>query len=138
MAGEDYREEKEKSEVPGEPEILGEPEESEPDGEPIFAEIEFPDGRTVEYELLGIFGFGENRYLALYPVEQQGGEVNLFPIEEGPDGRMEFREFFDDEEYQMASDFFETWVNEGTDVLFERAGIASESVWMESEGAKDN
>lgn len=138
MTGEDYREEKKKPEIPEKSEIPGESEEAEPDGEPIFAEIEFPDGSTVEYELLGIFGIGESRYLALYPVEQQGGEVNLFPIEEGPDGEMEFREFFDDEEYQMASGFFETWVNEGTDVLLERAGISAKTVWMESEGEKND
>lgn len=115
-----------------------EEQEQEPDGEPIFAEIEFPDGRTVEYELLGMFGIGESRYLAMYPVEQQGGEVNLFPIEEGPDGAMEFREFFDDEEYQMASGFFETWVNEGTDVLLDYAGIPTQASRMEAEGEKSN
>ena len=110
----------------------------QPEGEPIFLDIEFPDGRTVEYELLGMFGIGESRYLALYPVEQSGGEVNLFPIEEGIDGEIEFREFFDDEEYQVASDFFETWVNEGADVLLEHAGIPAETALMESEGEKDD
>lgn len=112
--------------------------EREPEGEPIFVDIDFPDGRSVEYELLGIFGIGESRYLALYPTEQSGGEVNLFPIEEGENGEIEFREFFDDEEYQVASDFFETWVNEGTDVLLDYAGIPAETSWMEAEGETNN
>lgn len=93
------------------------------DGDPLYMDIEFSDGRVVEYEIIGTFGIGENRYLAMYPTEQEGGTVNLFPIEEGPDGQPEFREFFDDEEYEVASEFFETWVNEGTDVLLESAGI---------------
>ncbi|WP_432628130.1 DUF1292 domain-containing protein [Brotaphodocola sp.] len=89
------------------------------EGEPLYMDIEFPDGRVVEYEIIGTFGIGENRYLAMYPTEQEGGMVNLFPIEEGPDGNLEFREFFDDEEYEVASEFFETWVNEGADALLE-------------------
>ena len=113
-------------------------EETEPEGEPVFMDIDFPDGRTVEYELLGMFGIGESRYLALYPVEQQGGEVNLFPLEEGEDGEMKFREFFDDEEYQVASRFFETWVNEGADRILEYAGIPSETAWMQPEGENDD
>lgn len=91
------------------------------EGEPLYMDIEFPDGRVVEYEIIGAFGIGDNRYLAMYPTEQEGGTVNLFPIEEGPDGNLEFREFFDDEEYQVASEFFETWVNEGADALLEGA-----------------
>lgn len=109
------------------------------EGEPLYIDIEFPDGRVVEYEILGMFGIGESHYLALYPTEQEGGEVQLFPIEEGPDGTPEFREFFDDEEYQVASKFFETWVNEGTDVLLEDLGATAEEVRraMEQESEED-
>lgn len=96
------------------------------EGEELYIDIEFPDGRVVEYEILGMFGIGESHYLALYPTEQEGGEVQLFPIEDGPDGTPEFREFFDDEEYEVASQFFETWVNEGTDVLLEKFGATAE------------
>lgn len=92
--------------------------------EPLYLDIEFADGRVVEYEIIGMFGIGESRYLAMYPTKQDGGEVHLFPVEDGPDGTPEFREFFDDEEYQAASDFFETWVNEGTDALLWKAGIS--------------
>ena len=92
--------------------------------EPLYLDMEFADGRVVEYEIIGMFGIGESRYLAMYPTKQKGGEVHLFPIEDGPDGTPEFREFFDEEEYQAASDFFETWVNEGTDELLWKAGIS--------------
>lgn len=97
------------------------------EGDPLYMDIEFSDGRVVEYEIIGTFGIGENRYLAMYPTEQEGGTVNLFPIEEGPDGQPEFREFFDDEEYEVASEFFETWVNEGTDVLLEEVGAFADA-----------
>lgn len=105
--------------------------------EPLYIDIEFPDGRVVEYEILGVFGIGESRYLALYPSEQEGGEVQLFPLEEGPDGTPEFREFFDDEEYQVASKFFETWVNEGTDVLLENIGATAQEVRMAMEAGEE-
>lgn len=99
--------------------------------EPIYMDIEFSDGHVVEYEVVGLFGIGESRYLAMYPVKQDGGDVHLFPIEDGPDGQPEFREFFDEEEYRAASEFFETWVNEGADALLKKAGIWEEDITEE-------
>ncbi|MDO4294708.1 MAG: DUF1292 domain-containing protein [bacterium] len=67
-----------------------------------------PDGSEMECEVLGVFVAGETNYMAMYPLEAEDkSQVLLFPFEEGENGKVQFRDFEDEAEFQRAEQAFQ-------------------------------
>ena len=77
--------------------------------------LELDDGETLECEIVTIFSACNKDYIALLPLNDKGenedGEVYLYRYVKTPDGpSCEYIE--DDEEYEIASDAFDEWLDE--------------------------
>lgn len=80
----------------------------------VVVSIELEDGTELECEILTIYTVGEQDYIALLPPagkDFEEGEVFLYRFFEEDDlPRIESIE--DEEEYEMAADAFDEWLDE--------------------------
>ena len=77
------------------------------------------DGRDVECEILTIFEAGERDYIALMPLKEDGsendeGEVYLYRYAEDSKGLPIIDMIEGDEEYEIAADRFDEFLDEQT------------------------
>ena len=58
---------------------------------------------------------GENQYIALLPLNEEGeteeGDVYLYRYIENADGEPELQNIEDDDEYEIAADAFDEWMD---------------------------
>lgn len=83
----------------------------------IMVTLDLDDGSQVECEILTIFSVGEQDYIALLPLTEDGepnedGEVFIYRYAEDADGNPSLDNIDDDEEYEAVSDRFDEWLDE--------------------------
>lgn len=83
----------------------------------IMVTLDLDDGSQVECEILTIFSVGEQDYIALLPLTEDGGpnedgEVFIYRYAEDSDGNPSLDNIDDDEEYEAVSDRFDEWLDE--------------------------
>lgn len=82
----------------------------------IRVSLELENG-TVECEILTIFTAASRDYIALMPLDENGkeneeGEVYLYRYSEDEQGLPQIDMIESDEEYEIASDRFDEWLDE--------------------------
>lgn len=79
--------------------------------------LDLDDGSKVECEILTIFDIGEQDYIALLPLEENGepnadGEVYIYRYFEDEDGNPSLENIQSDDEYEAVSDRFDELLDE--------------------------
>lgn len=87
------------------------------DDDDIVVTLELDDGREAECEILTIFPVGEQDYIALMPLDENGeeneeGEVFIYRYYEDEDGNPSLDNIQDDEEYEAVADRFDELLDE--------------------------
>jgi len=72
------------------------------------------DGTVLQCAILTIFPAGDHEYIALLPLEEEGdndeGEVFLYRYKETTDGEPELENIEDDDEYEIAAEAFDEFL----------------------------
>lgn len=80
-------------------------------GEGVTVTLTLDDDSTVECAIVGIFDAGENEYIALLPLDENGqnsdGEVYLYRYTVDAAGTPQLANIETDEEYEIASEAFD-------------------------------
>jgi len=81
----------------------------------VTVTLTLDDGTVLECAVLTIFPAGENEYIALLPINEEGenedGEVFLYRFRE-EDGEPTLENIEDDDEYEMVTDAFDEILDE--------------------------
>lgn len=83
----------------------------------ICVTLDLDDGSQVECEILTIFDIGEQDYIALLPLDENGepnaeGEVFIYRYSEDAEGNPSLENIQNDEEYEAVSDRFDELLDE--------------------------
>ncbi len=83
----------------------------------IMVTLDLDDGSQVECEILTIFTAGEQDYIALLPLDEQGkaneeGEVFIYRYHEDAEGNPSLDNITDDDEFEAVSERFDEWLDE--------------------------
>ena len=80
----------------------------------MTVELTLDNDEVVECAILTLFEAGENQYIALLPLNEEGeteeGDVYLYRYIENADGEPELQNIEDDDEYEIAADAFDEWM----------------------------
>ena len=68
--------------------------------------LELTDGRTLEYEVFGVFICGEKEYVALHPKTDTEGIIHLMELTAGEDDEIKLLPIEDDAEMEAATAAF--------------------------------
>ena len=83
--------------------------------EEITVTLTLDNDETLDCLVLTIFNVGEKQYIALLPLvedgESENGDVFLYRYYGSEDGEPELDNIEDDEEYEMAADKFDEWMD---------------------------
>ena len=83
--------------------------------ETVTVTLTLDNDETVECAVLTIYSIGENEYIALLPLDEDGendeGEVYIYRYKE-VDGEPTLDNIEDDDEYEAAADAFDEWLDE--------------------------
>ena len=87
------------------------------DDEDMFVTLDLDDGTTAECRILTIFDIGEQDYIALLPLDENGddnadGTVYIYRYSENEAGDPSLENILDDEEYEIVSDRFDEILDE--------------------------
>lgn len=81
----------------------------------MTVEVTLDNDEVVECAILTLFEAGENQYIALLPLNEEGeteeGDVYLYRYIENADGEPELQNIEDDDEYEIAADAFDEWMD---------------------------
>ena len=81
----------------------------------MTVELTLDNDEVVECAILTLFEAGENPYIALLPLNEEGeteeGDVYLYRYIENADGEPELQNIEDDDEYEIAADAFDEWMD---------------------------
>lgn len=81
----------------------------------MTVELTLDNDEVVECAILTLFEAGENQYIALLPLTEEGeteeGDVYLYRYIENADGEPELQNIEDDDEYEIAADAFDEWMD---------------------------
>ena len=81
----------------------------------MTVELTLDNDEVVECAILTLFEAGENQYIALLPLNEEGetevGDVYLYRYIENADGEPELQNIEDDDEYEIAADAFDEWMD---------------------------
>ena len=81
----------------------------------MTVELTLDNDEVVECAILTLFEAGENQYIALLPLNEEGeteeGDVYLYRYIENVDGEPELQNIEDDDEYEIAADAFDEWMD---------------------------
>ena len=81
---------------------------------PATVTLSLDDGSTLECAILTIFPAGDNQYIALLPLDENGvnedGEVYLYRFKE-ENGNPTLNNIEDDDEYEMVADAFDEFLD---------------------------
>ncbi len=88
---------------------------TEDDDDEMYVDLELDDG-TVTCSIVAIFSASNGQdYIALLPLDEDGenedGEVWLYGHEEDAEGKHSLRYIDDEEEYEIASDAFDEYLD---------------------------
>ena len=83
--------------------------------EEITVTLTLDNDETLDCLVLTIFNVGEKQSIALLPLgevgESENGDVFLYRYYDSEDGEPELDNIEDDEEYEMAADKFDEWMD---------------------------
>ena len=83
--------------------------------EEITVTLTLDNDETLDCLVLTIFNVGEKQYIALLPLgedgESENGDVFLYRYYDSEDGEPELDNIEVDEEYEMAADKFDEWMD---------------------------
>lgn len=90
---------------------------NEEDDEDMFVTLSMDNGQEVESRVLTIFEAGDQDYIALLPLDEQGndnaeGEVYIYRYFEDEEGNPSLENIDSDEEYEIVSDRFDELLDE--------------------------
>lgn len=81
----------------------------------MTVELTLDNDEVVECAILTLFEAGENQYIALLPLNEEGeteeGDVYLYRYIENADGEPELQNIEDDDEYEIAAGAFDEWMD---------------------------
>lgn len=84
--------------------------------ETLTVTLTLDNDEVVECAVLTIYEAGENQYIALLPLDEDGeseeGEVFIYRYEEDENGEPTLDNIEDDDEYEIAADAFDEWLDE--------------------------
>lgn len=83
----------------------------------IMVTLDLDDGTQVECEILTIFSIGEQDYIALLPLTDDGetndeGEIFIYRYSEDENGNPSLENIQDDDEYEAVADRFDELLDE--------------------------
>jgi len=82
----------------------------------LFVTLELDDGQELECQVLVIYEVEGQDYIALFPLEGEEhdeGEVFLYRYAEDSEGNPLLDNIETDEEYELAAEAFDEWLDEG-------------------------
>ena len=93
----------------------------------MTVELTLDNDEVVECAILTLFEAGGKEYIALLPLNEDGetedGDVYLYRYTEDANGEPELENIEDDDEYEIAADAFDEWLDEWMDTQeFEESG----------------
>lgn len=74
--------------------------------------LELADGRTLDYEAVGVFIHGEKEYMALHPKTDTEGMVHLMELSQGEDDEIQLNPVGDDVFEAVAETFHRLFIDE--------------------------
>lgn len=81
----------------------------------MTVELTLDNDEVVECAILTLFEAGGKEYIALLPLNEDGeteeGDVYLYRYLENEDGEPELANIDDDDEYEIAADAFDEWMD---------------------------
>lgn len=81
----------------------------------MTVELTLDNDEVVECAILTLFEAGGKEYIALLPLNEDGetedGDVFLYRYTEDADGEPELENIEDDDEYEIAADAFDEWMD---------------------------
>ena len=81
----------------------------------MTVELTLDNDEVVECAILTLFEAGGKEYIALLPLnedwETEDGDVYLYRYTEDADGEPELENIEDDDEYEIAADAFDEWMD---------------------------
>lgn len=81
----------------------------------MTVELTLDNDEVVECAILTLFEAGDKEYIALLPLSESGeaedGDVYLYRYIEHEDGEPELANIEDDDEYEIAADAFDEWMD---------------------------
>ena len=81
----------------------------------MTVELTLDNDEVVECAILTLFEAGGKEYIALLPLNEDGetedGDVYLYRYTEDANGEPELENIEDDDEYEIAADAFDEWMN---------------------------
>lgn len=88
-----------------------------PDEEDILVTLELDDGTQAECEVITIFDIGDQDYIALMPLDENGeeneeGEIYIFRYFEDEDGNPSMENIQSDEELEAVEERFDELLDE--------------------------
>ena len=83
---------------------------------PATVTLTLDDGTVQECVILTIFQAGDKNYIALLPLDEnlepnEAGDVYLYQYNETEDGEPDLGNIEDDDEYEIAADAFDEWMD---------------------------
>lgn len=88
-----------------------------PDDDDIFVTLDMDDGTQVECEIITIFDLGDQDYIVLLPLDEDGGEdtegtVYIFRYFEDEEGNPSLENIQSDEEFEAVEERFDELLDE--------------------------
>lgn len=84
--------------------------------EEVTVTLTLDNDEEIECVVLTIYEAGDKEYIALLPVDEDGenedGEVFIYRYSETEDGEPALENIEDDDEYEVAADAFDEWLDE--------------------------
>ena len=81
----------------------------------MTVELTLDNDEVVECAILTLFEAGGKEYIALLPLNEDGetedGDVYLYRYTEDANGEPELEDIEDDDEYEIAADAFDEWMD---------------------------
>lgn len=82
------------------------------DGEELRVSITLDDDRVMECVVLCILEVEDKEYIAVMPEDEDAEEVYLYRYSEDAEGQPELSNIETDEEYELAAEAFDEWLDE--------------------------
>lgn len=85
------------------------------ENEELTVTLTLDNNEELECAVLTIYEAGDQEYIALLPLNEDGdndeGEVFIYRFSESAEGEPKLENIEDDEEYEMAADKFDEWLD---------------------------
>lgn len=85
------------------------------ENEELTVTLTLDNNEELECAVLTIYEAGDQEYIALLPLNEEGdndeGEVFIYRFSESAEGEPKLENIEDDEEYELAADKFDEWLD---------------------------